>query len=230
MTDSKVVAGIKARYAFWQQRLSEATTEQDVSTATMSMTRIEAEAKEKGVDLTQAAQVAEVNEAAPGGRGAGDTHTQAPPAIPPPPTEAKSKKPKSVSEKEKVSERAAKIAQERAAGTTPGQTKPKGQPKPKQEVKLRPCLDGCGTMVTGNFKMGHDAKLKSLILKVERGEENMTSIPDIASGLVAFRKGEKESIKDSKGNVKSTVQLYQVVKAPVKFHGRPEVQLTKREE
>lgn len=44
------------------------------------------------------------------------------------------------------------------------------------------CMDGCGEevgQVTTRFKIGHDSKLKSLALKVHKGQEPMSAIPDI---------------------------------------------------
>lgn len=44
------------------------------------------------------------------------------------------------------------------------------------------CMDGCGEevgQVTTKFRIGHDSKLKSLALKVHKGQEPMSAIPDI---------------------------------------------------
>lgn len=105
------------------------------------------------------------------------------------------------------------------------------EPKPKAEKKLRPCLDGCGAMVPGNFAMGHDAKLKSLLIKVERGEKPLTDIPEIVLDLVKIQKGEAIQERDGQGNPKGEPkQTYRITAAPVRFPGRDDVALTKRED
>jgi hypothetical protein len=104
-------------------------------------------------------------------------------------------------------------------------------PKTKAEKKQRPCLDGCGTMVGGNFAMGHDAKLKSLLIKIERGEMPLDAIPEPCLDLVKIVKGEAIQDRDSSGNPKGEPkQTYRITAAPVRFPGRDDVQLTRRED
>lgn len=103
--------------------------------------------------------------------------------------------------------------------------------KPKSDKTLRPCLEGCGAMVAGNFAMGHDAKLKSLLIKVERGEKPLEDIPEIVLDLVKIVKDELIQERDSQGNAKGEPkQTYRITAAPVKFPGRPEIALTKRDD
>jgi hypothetical protein len=57
--------------------------------------------------------------------------------------------------------------------------KPKA-PKAKREKKqvvLSACGCGCGAQVPGTFKMGHDAKLHSMLLKTERGQIKFSELP-----------------------------------------------------
>lgn len=42
------------------------------------------------------------------------------------------------------------------------------------------CLCGCGQPVARRFAQGHDAKLKSVLLKVARHEMGAPAIPDVA--------------------------------------------------
>lgn len=42
-------------------------------------------------------------------------------------------------------------------------------PRPRKEAVLRACACGCGEMVGGFFKMGHDGRVKGQFLQVERG-------------------------------------------------------------
>ena len=58
------------------------------------------------------------------------------------------------------------------------------KPKQKRERAPRPtstgnntCLCGCGTATASRFAPGHDAKVKGLLKKVERGVEPATVIP-----------------------------------------------------
>lgn len=112
----------------------------------------------------------------------------------------------------KAAVKAAK-AEEKAA-------KPPKAPREKKEKTLNPCLDGCGQMVGGKFAPGHDAKLKSLIYKIERGDEPVSAIPEVSAKLVKFAKGEMAVKKDDAGKVLSKTQLYVCTDSPVKLTGR----------
>jgi len=48
--------------------------------------------------------------------------------------------------------------------------KEKKEPKEAKPKTMRACGCGCGEMVGGYFKMGHDGRVKGLFLKVEKGE------------------------------------------------------------
>lgn len=209
----KQVQALQQRHDFWakqEQAAIEAGDADKLTTASNGKDKVIAEAQAGGVTLipwTAPEPVQEGNAV----------------AVP-----AASKKPKSVAGSEAVAAKAKKVAAAKAEGTPTGATKAKAAPKPKKKKVLQPCLDGCGTMVSGNFKMGHDAKLKSLILKIERGEMNMSDLPEIAQEVVGFKKGEKELLKGPKGENKGSVQLMVCTKAPVRFPGRPEITLTTR--
>lgn len=211
--ESKQATALQTRYSFWKKKEAEAMDSGDAGafeTATNAITKLEAEAKEGGVELT-----------VPEG-------TDPTPASPAANGKVKAAKvPKSVKGAEQVAAKAKALAEKKASGAVAGNGKPKAV-RVKKEKEMRPCLDGCGTEVPGNFKMGHDAKLKSLILKVERGEAEQKDIPEIAQDLITFKKGEVAIEKDAKGNTKSKVQQYVVTKAPVRFPGRPDIQLTTR--
>lgn len=167
---------------------------------------IRAEAEAKGVDLTTKAQ-AKANGHAP--------EPAATIAAP-----VKVKPTKAQAGDEAASKRAAALAAHKAASATP---------RVKKEKVLRPCLDGCGAMVAGNFAIGHDAKLKSVIGKVERGELDRGDVPEVAQGLVKFIKGELMVSKDPKTNVTTKTQLLICTAAPVKIPGRDGFTVTMRE-
>lgn len=201
---------LRKRYKFWQDKLAKAESEGDVTKATDAMTRIEAEAAEKGVDLTIPDTVKTITP------NAEVTQTSATGKV----TKAK-KGAKSVQGQEAVSEKQAALSAE-AGKRVPGAV------KPKKDKVLQSCLDGCGQMVGGNFAMGHDAKLKSILIKIEKGELEQSAVPEIVQGIVKFKKGESEDIiKDGKKVGK--IQHMVLLAAPVRFKDRPELTLTTRE-
>lgn len=86
----------------------------------------------------------------------------------------------------------------------PKPAKAKKEPKPKAvravrtpvEVVLKPCLCGCGAMVRSKFRQGHDATVKSRLLKygvwlaenkpeIDSGQVKLEDYPE-AAGIVAF--------------------------------------------
>lgn len=225
-TDATLATVIQKRYDFWTKQAATAEDKGDVAKYEDAIGKLEgviAEAEAAGVELVEAE---------------GPDPSDPAPAQPAPKTMGKvalvAKKagaagtvavPKSVAEKESVAAKAARLKEAKAAKPIPGATRTVKEKKP---AKLRACLDGCGTMVAGNFKMGHDAKLKSLILKVERGEALQSDIPEIAQDLLTFKKGDVVTEKNKEGKVTSKVQTFIVTKAPVKFQGRPEIALTTR--
>ena len=122
-----------------------------------------------------------------------------------------------------VASKAEKAKAKAAAAKAAGQPAP---PKPKKEKVFGPCLDGCGEQVTGRFKMGHDAKLKSLLMKVERGELDQTAIPEPAQPYVKVKKGGMEVQKVEGKDVR--IQTYQLTKAPVRIPGRTDVEYVEK--
>lgn len=59
-----------------------------------------------------------------------------------------------------------------SAGARPGPVKVRDvKPRaPKQPKQLNPCLCGCGEMVAGRFRMGHDSRYYSILKKVVAGK------------------------------------------------------------
>lgn len=205
---------LAARYRYQEDRLKQASeanppNQKVMNMAMAAMTKVEEEAVALGQTLQQILTIdtSQVNTVV--------TNNKLTPANP----LSKLAKPKSVTEAERIANRAKAIAEEKQAqGQIPGQTRT--QSHKKGPVKMRPCLDGCGEMVAGNFRMGHDAKLKSLILKIERGEEDQSVIPEIAQDLIKFKKGELVTERNSEGKEISKTQEWICTAAPVKFPGR----------
>lgn len=203
-------AGLKgaflSRIAFQQKKADEASAGGDTEKMTMHLTKIEeikAEAEAKGVDLTTA-------KASTGGNAAGPAAVAAPTPVT-----------KAQKGEDAVAKRNAALAAHKATTAA--------APRAKKEKVLRPCLDGCGAMVKGSFTIGHDAKLKSLIGKIERGEEVRDAIPEVAQGLVKFVKGEMIEEKNKDGKTISKTQLLVCTAAPVKIPGREGFTVTARE-
>lgn len=111
---------------------------------------------------------------------------------------------KKVQEEEVMANTKGKKAAKKATGKA-APAKAAKAPREKKEPELYPCLDGCGQMVKGNFAMGHDAKLKSIILRVEKGELTQANIPKVSAGLIKFKKGPEGLVCTA---------------APVKFPGK----------
>lgn len=218
LTDKQVTA-LQQRHDFWAKKENDAIEAGDaeaLTTASNGKDKVIAEARAGGATLIAWSAPEPV----------AVTATATATEVVPPKGKGTGKTPRSVTESAAVADKAKKVAAAKGEKTPEGATKAKVA-RVKKEKVLVACLDGCGAMVGGNFKMGHDAKLKSLILKIERGEEEIGAIPTIAQGLVTFKKGDVEkNIKD--GKTVSTTQLYICTKAPVRFPGR-EMVLTTRE-
>lgn len=79
-------------------------------------------------------------------------------------------------------ERKAKLVAANPATKASGNGEAKAEKAPKP---TRPCVCGCTddtgnrTMVTGYFAQGHDARFKSWMLKVERGELQVAQLPEV---------------------------------------------------
>lgn len=137
---------------------------------------------------------------------------------------------KKESAQEKQNARAVAIEKHATEQATQKAERPK-RTKPAGDAKLHPCLDGCGAMVKGNFAMGHDAKLKSLLLKLEKGEATPELIPEPCLDLVKLKAGEPIVERDHEGKPKGEPKkTWQIIEAPVRFPGRDDVKLTHRED
>lgn len=110
------------------------------------------------------------------------------------------------------------VTKAKAAETKKTESKPRIAPKKKEP---HPCLCGCGRMTNATFFPGDDAKLKSLILKIERGDEPMDKIPEHLRDKIKFKEHERITVKaKSKDGVDSSYMTYVCVEAPVKLPAR----------
>lgn len=211
MADEKVAqaAGIQARYDYNQKLLEKAQAAGDEAKATVIETKLVAilkEAEEKGVDIKTAD--VETNPAADGladDPAVDAAHAPAKPTVLKP--GATKKKPPSVLGAERASAISAidKAKQKKAGGPA--------EPKAKPMRKTHDCLCGCGQETLSLFSPGHDARVKGIILKVERGDLDRNAIPDLCQPFVSF-----------KGKWKT--DGFVLTKSPVRIPNRPEVEHT----
>jgi len=80
----------------------------------------------------------------------------------------------------------------------------------KKQRSSHNCLCGCGGETLSLFAPGHDARVKGIILKVERGQMKTDEVPETVQPFVRY-----------KG--KWGTDGYVLTAAPVKISGRPEV-------
>lgn len=83
----------------------------------------------------------------------------------------------------KRAKRATKATRKQAKGKATKATKATKGKKVKTEV----CLCGCGQPVKPRrqFLQGHDMRLKSLVIKVQKGDANKSDIPAVAWPLLS---------------------------------------------
>lgn len=92
--------------------------------------------------------------------------------------------------------------------------------KVKKEPKLvstQNCLCGCGLETGGKFCPGHDARVKGMLLKVERGEMKAADLPATLVPHVKFA-GKSATAGKEDGD-------YRIIQAPVKFPGRDDIKV-----
>jgi len=98
---------------------------------------------------------------------------------------------------------AAMQALDKGKAKVEGKETPKA-PKPR---KTHDCVCGCGIETLSVFAPGHDARVKGLLLKVERGELSRDAVPESLAPFVKF-----------KG--KHGTEGFRLTAAPVRFPGR----------
>ena len=91
----------------------------------------------------------------------------------------------------------------------------KEQTEASAAKRTKTCLCGCGGTTGGNFLPGHDARVKGMLLKVERGEAKAEDLPAVLLDHVGFE-GDAETAK-------SDTSTFRIAYAPVRFPGRPEI-------
>lgn len=126
----------------------------------------------------------------------------------------------------KTMSKAESLKAQAAARKAAGKEVPKAIAPKKKESTPGPCLDGCGGETNSKFIPGHDARLKSLLLKIERGDEPLEALPEVVRPYVTFKKGVQET--HDVGGKAVKVQLYTLTRSPVRVPGRNEIEFVER--
>lgn len=103
-----------------------------------------------------------------------------------------------------------------------GQAKAGVSATAKKTKFITKCLDGCGADCGGRFAIGHDAKLKSLLIKIENGVEDISSLPEIVRAFVTY--GKPMVTTESVNGKDVQVTHYPLMRAPVRLPGRDDVE------
>lgn len=211
--DGAQAIALQAKYDFQAKKRARAEAAGDQAQVDMVEQRlavIRAEAEEKGVTLHDLATTT---------THAASTSTTAEEADT---TMAKTAKQTGDSKLKKANaERKARLTAKQEAKAADAKAVKAAKPaKPAKEKKLaatRDCLCGCGLETSGKFRPGHDARVKGMLLKVERGDEAVTSLPESLRPYVKFAGHAASAGKENSD--------YRIVKAPVKFPGRDEIEV-----
>jgi hypothetical protein len=190
MDDSVKAAGLIAKYNHQHKQLQKALEIGDTGKAEVAQTRIDAlegEAKAAGVELPVWDEAAPIAPKAVEGDKADEAGA----------TKAKEKAAKAKAAGA-LDKKAAKVVKEKA---------------PKKLRKTHDCLCGCGTETLSLYAPGHDARVKGIILKVERGDLEKSAIPETVAPFVKF-------------SGKWKTEGFKLTAAPVKVPGRDDVENT----
>lgn len=207
MTDPKVLKAEQAKYNFQMKALNNAKETGDeakVAAAQSRLDKIEVSAGEKGVTLAELTAII-------------------PTAATPNTVTTITAKGSTVKAEPKPSlkqanaDRKASLVAKKAAAPA----KPVKVAKEKKADATADCLCGCGLETGGLFRPGHDAKVKGLLYKVERGELAFEELPVDVQPLVKMAGRKATAGKDDSD--------YRVVQSPVKFPGREDVKLVGRD-
>jgi len=216
--------GLQSRYDFYLKHIKKALDAKDDARVTLMQSKITAlrnEAETKGVKLVDLDSVQEegVSEgkALPKSSSA-KAKAQADPNTP---VAAKPLTGAALIAQQKKAAKLAALDPEAAKAManldkTKQKKDPNAQPKAKVARSSHDCLCGCGSETLSLYAPGHDARVKGLILKCERGIIEPKELPETIQPFVRF-----------KGKWKT--DGYVLTAAPVKIPGRPEVANTSLE-
>lgn len=101
------------------------------------------------------------------------------------------------SNKEKNKQRLEELRRKKAAKADAVAANPGDGTKPtrtKKEKTVRPCACGCSGQTTAFFVPGHDARFKGWLLKIERGEKEVSSLPPAIQSAYKWKKKGKGMI------------------------------------
>ncbi len=192
-------AGLIARYNHQQKQAKLAIQAGDEGKLEVAQTRIaalEAEADAAGIELPV------YDDEPPTGAPAPDTTKT-------PVIEAAGKK----GEAAKVEEAKAKAATAKAKGVEKGAAATKAPKAPKKPKSTHDCICGCGRETGGLYAPGHDARVKGILLQIEKGKLEKDAVP---VGVMPFVKWAG----------KHGTEGFKLTAAPVKVPGRDDVENT----
>lgn len=218
MDNTKVTAALNAKLKHAIAKLDAAKVAGDdaeVETFSKRVEGIKAEMEEKGIEVTGAAPAPKKVVTVGKGKTEVKTETVGGPA------QTKGEKLKAANKARLANLAAAKSAAKTTAVVAAnGKIKPKAKKAEKLD-STRDCLCGCGLETNGLFRPGHDARVKGMLLKVERGEMKLA---DLDAGLQSAVKFAGKSATAGKEG-----SDYRIVHAPVKFPGRPDIEVVRPE-
>ena len=200
MTDEVKAAGLIAKYNHQHKQLNRALEAGDAAKAEQARARIDAlEAEAAAADIKL--PIWDYPEPA-----------ATPEPTPTPNIEAAGKKGEQTA-KEAAKAKAAKAKEKGALDKKSATAAKAKEPKVKKLKKTHDCLCGCGTETLNIYAPGHDARVKGILLKVERGDMERSAVPETVAPFVKwFGKWKTEGFK--------------LVAAPVKVPGRDDVENT----
>ena len=193
MTDQVKAAGLIAKYNHQHKQLNaalEAGNEAKAEQAQARITALEAEAEASGVELPP-----------------WETPEAKPAPVPTPVIEAAGLKGVEMAKAKAAAAKAGGLTKKAAA------EKKKAEPKAKKLKKTHDCLCGCGTETLSLYAPGHDARVKGILLKVERGDLEKSAVPETVAPFVKWA-----------GKWKT--EGFKLTAAPVKVPGRDEIENT----
>lgn len=204
--DAKIIKAHVAKYKFQLSALEKATAANDeagLAIAQGRLTAVKEGAEAAGVDVVAEYKAAQGKEA---------PATTNPPAKPTLVKGAATAKAPKLTRLEKDAALETKRAAAKAA-------KPAKAPREKKLQTMNTCLCGCNSECGGTFAPGHDARVKGMLYKVERGELPYADLPEILKPHVKFAGRAATAGKDTSD--------YRIVQAPVKFPGRDDIKVIK---
>lgn len=223
---------LKAKYVFQTKALADATEAGDLAKAELAQGRIDAviaEAEAAGINLVtaatadsepraQAASADKPSTPAPGTTTAAEKAQTEGSKL----KEANAIRKADLAAKKAMADKAKADAKaEKEAAKSEKQKQKEADRAARMANATRDCICGCGAETSGLFKAGHDARVKGILLNVERGTfpGGFAALAETLKPYVVFDGDAETAGKDD--------STYRLIQAPVKFPGREEIAVVK---